>query len=80
MAVTAQVTDAMSVQMTEQTGGILRLIADQCNRSLADVVREATEAGMPKVAGYKDAASAYAKGVRAAKAPARGGPRALADA
>lgn len=70
---TGRTLEQTSIQVDPETAGILRIMKADRGRSLADILREAAERGLPGVDGYKEAARAYAKGRRVGKAPATGG-------
>lgn len=62
-----------SLQMDDELANVLRIMKANEGRGIGDILREALEKGLPRVAGHKRARSEYAGGRRIAKAPATGG-------
>lgn len=75
MARIATLTEQIVFKSDAEAAEIHRLIAERGNLDNAEVARTAFLAGLPKIAGYKEAKAAYERGERAERRPQRGGAR-----
>lgn len=62
-----------SINMTEEMTQLLRIMKANGGGSVGDILREAAEAGFPKLDGYRQAKREYDAGRRIGKAVATGG-------
>lgn len=63
--------DQITLQVTEEMGHVLRIMRENAPQwSVADFLRDAAEAGLPGLDGYRTAKAEYDAGRRVAKAPA----------
>jgi predicted DNA-binding protein len=75
-----RLSEQTSLQMDPELANLVRIIKANEGRSVGEILRDAVERGLPKVAGYRRAQEEYDGGRRIAKAPATGGrPRREGD-
>jgi len=65
MAVTKKYTDQLVVQVTEETGRVLRWMASEDEVSLSEVTRQAIAKGLRAMVGYEEALAGVREQMRA---------------